>query len=56
MTNFEKIKSMDTVELSKFINQNSDCLECLAYNICDDFPYLNCEEIIEEWLKMDMED
>lgn len=51
MTNYEKIKSMDISELSKFINQNSSCLDCMAYKICDDFPNLNCDEIIEEWLK-----
>lgn len=51
MTNYEKIKSMDISELSKFINQNSSCLDCMACKICDDFPNLSCEEIIEEWLK-----
>lgn len=56
MTNYEKIKNMDISELSVFINQNSNCLDCVAYQICDDFQDLTCIKVIEEWLKMDMED
>lgn len=53
MTNYEKIKFMSISELSKFINQDSDCPYCVAFSICDDFPNLNCDEVIEEWLKME---
>lgn len=55
MTNYEKIKSLDISELAKFIEQNTCCLDCMAYRICDDFPSSNCDEIIEEWLKMEIE-
>lgn len=55
MTNYEKIKSLDISELAKFINQNVSCLDCMAYRICDDFPSLTCDEIIEKWLKMEEE-
>lgn len=53
MTNLEKIKSMDIVELSEFMAEYSSCLDCVAYQICDDFPNLSCNEIIEEWLNID---
>lgn len=55
MTNFEKIKSMDTIELSKFINNYAcaDCFGCVAYPICNNFIDVNCVQIIEEWLKME---
>lgn len=55
MTNYEKIKSMDISELAKFIDKNISCLDCLAYQICDDFPDSLCVDIIEEWLKMEIE-
>lgn len=55
MTNFEKIKSMDIIELSTFIDQNSGCLNCVAFQTCKDFPDLLCVDIIEKWLKMETE-
>lgn len=56
MTNYEKIKSMDIIELSRFITQYSSCLDCVAFKICDNFPNLDCIEIIEKWLKMESYD
>ncbi len=56
MTNYEKIKSMSSKELGKFLNNHKFCAKCSCSDCgvpkdCCGFKTLSCDICINKWLE-----
>ena len=57
MTNFEKIKAMDSLEITGFLyNCIANCSLCPAYKSCEKSGEVNCPDRIYEWLESEAEE
>ena len=59
MTNAEKIRAMTDEELAKwFAGRITDCIDCPAYETCDDVKvgWTSCIDLLLRWLEQEADD
>lgn len=56
MTNFERIKGMNAVEMAFWLAEHMHCEYCFLREKCRKFPLLRCTEMIFGFLESEVEE